>query len=127
MNSSQIFYLLHVYLIGPLFISIGLLGDKSPLILYNLLGFLSLFVVFFHSYVIYYKYTHKKDFTINLIHIFFLAPIMYLVAYTKPNDDFWYRILLLLGIVNIVYHGMKSIRNDILDLSYLDPIQKILT
>jgi hypothetical protein len=52
---------------------------------------------------------------------------MYLVAYTKPNDDFWYRILLLLGIVNIVYHGMKSIRNDILDLSYLDPIQKILT
>ena len=121
MNPSQIFYLLHVFFIGPLFIYIGIAESRTPNTLLSLLGFLALFVVFFHTYVVYYKYIHKKNFSVNLLHVFFLAPIMFFIAYSKSPNDLWYKVLLMLGFINIAYHGMKAIRNDILDLSYLDP------
>ena len=99
----------HVFFVGPLFIYIGMARPDTDVKFFYLLAFLGLFVLIYHSYRAHNKLKEGNDALINWIHIFFLAPLLFILAGMKRSaNPIFFTILLILGIVTIVYHGAKA-------------------
>ena len=94
---------------ASLFIYIGMARPDTDVKFFYLLAFLGLFVLIYHSYRAHNKLKEGKDALINWIHIFFLAPLLFILAGMKRSaNPIFFTILLILGIATIVYHGAKA-------------------
>jgi len=99
----------HVFFVGPLFIYIGMARPDTEIKFFYLLGFLGLFVVVYHGYKAMEKMKKGKGALINWIHLFFLAPLLFILAVMKRSaNPIFFTILLILGISTILYHGAKG-------------------
>lgn len=50
-TNSQLINLLHVLIIGPLLLYIGLMGERCPKLIFYFIGILGLFVFVYHLYL----------------------------------------------------------------------------
>ena len=56
----QLVYLIHILLVGPLFIYVGYLKDKNSNLMFNVLLIIGIVVMVYHSYKLYQTKQHIK-------------------------------------------------------------------
>lgn len=107
MNSYKLLLLFHTFIVGPLFIYIGIYKDKININIYNLLYYLSIPLILYHIYRAYTKITYRVPW-VNYIHIFLVGPILYYIGKNrKLTPDYYYELLLLLGFSILGHNGYK--------------------
>ena len=101
-----IIHLFHVFIVGTLFLYVGIIQNKIPLFLYYVLFYLGIYVVIFHSYKAYLNIKSGKNPWVNLIHLFLVAPVLiYAGYYNTSTPSYIYQLFLLLGFASIGFHG----------------------
>ena len=107
--------LFHVLAVGPLFIYVGLMREKVPDAVFNILGAVGLVVLFYHTYRAYGKLKENKSAWVNWVHIFLVAPLLLLLSYLKKDANRrYFEMLLILGFAAVGYHGLYAAREFML-------------
>jgi hypothetical protein len=105
-NKSTIVHLLHIIIIGGLFLYVGIVGNALPLIIFPILLYLGIFVILYHIYSAYKHLMAGKSAWVNYIHIFLVGPLLIYIGHTgKDTERKYYEMLLMLGFASIGYHG----------------------
>jgi len=105
MDIILLVHLFHIIIIGGLFLYVGIMKTKMPNFMYNLLLFLGIFIIFYHSYKIYIKYLQGKNAWINYFHILIVAPILIIIGFQKEKTPrYYFELLLMLAFAVIGYH-----------------------
>ena len=103
--------LFHVLFAAPLLIYVGLVRDKVPDAVFNLVGLLGLAVLGYHSYRAYTKIKDGQSAWVNWIHILLVAPLMLLLGYLKKDANRrYFEMSLILGFAALGYHGLYLMR-----------------
>lgn len=111
-NSKSYWYfvsLFHVILVSSLFLYVGIKGDSISNFLYQLLFIIGFSVLLYHGYKMVLKLqTNKSYIWVNIMHVFFIAPLlMYIGYYKKDTPKFLYDIMLLFGFASLGYHSVE--------------------
>jgi hypothetical protein len=107
-------HLAHILAIGPLFLYVGLQRENVPDAVFNVLGVVGLFVLFYHSYKAYLKLKDGQSAWVNWIHIILVAPLLLILAYLKKDANRrYFEMMLLLGFSAIGYHALYLIRETV--------------
>ena len=94
--------IIHVAIIGALFLYVGIVKTNIPLFMYPVLLGLGTIVVLYH---IYRAYT-KKSAWVNYIHIFLVGPLLMYIGYNGvATERKFFELLMMLGFATIGYHG----------------------
>jgi len=114
MNEHMAYHLSHVFTIAPLFIYVGLARDTVHEHVFNLLGLLGVVILIYHGYRAYIKTKDNKSAWVNWIHIFYIAPLLLLLAYLKKDANRrYFEMMLILGFGALGYHLLYLIRETI--------------
>lgn len=112
MDAHTAIHIGHLAVIGPLLTYVGLARDNTPAVILNSLGVTAVAIFFYHCYRAYGKLKENKSAWVNWIHILFVAPLLFLVAYLKKDASRrYYEMILLLGVAAIGYHGIYLARD----------------
>jgi lipoprotein signal peptidase len=107
MNSYKLLLIFHTFIVGPLFIYIGIKKEKINLKIYDLLYYLSIPLLLYHMYKAYTKIVHRVPW-VNYIHIFLIVPLLYYMGKNKNlSPNYYYELLLLLGFGVLGHNGYK--------------------
>ena len=99
-------HLFHILFVGSLFLYVGTQRTNIPKFFYPTLLGLAVVIFFYHGYKTYVKVTTKQNPWINLIHMFIIAPTLFIIWSNKDaTPRFYFEILLMLGFASIGYHG----------------------
>jgi hypothetical protein len=102
-----VIHLLHVFIIGSLFLYVGLKRNAIPKWLFSVLVGLGVIIGIYHAYKAYLRITQNAMPWVNLIHIFGVAPLLVFIGYNQDKTPrYMYEILLLFGFASIGYHGL---------------------
>ena len=105
-STRIIIHLLHVFIIGVLFLYVGFTRDAIPPFFFPGLVGLGGIILVYHIYKAYLKIVHSSLPWVNLIHIFGIAPLLVFIGYNREKTPrYMYEILLLFGFASIGYHG----------------------
>jgi hypothetical protein len=86
--------------------SLGVLRVIRVIELLELLVLLGLFIVMYHMYKTYNYVVMGKNYWVNLIHIFFVGPLlMYIGYYGEKTPRLYFEILLMFGFASMGYHS----------------------
>ena len=103
-------HLIHIILFGGLFLYVGITGINIPRFMYPILLALGVIIILYHTFAVYKKLQNEKNPWVNVIHIFFIAPILiYIGAIKEQSQRHYFEILLLLGFASIGYHSYYMI------------------
>lgn len=106
MNTLTIVHLLHIIVVGTLFLYVGIKGNKIPQVMYPGLLILGIFIILYHLFVSYKRIQKGTPIWANLIHICIVGPLLIYIGYNNINTkQRYYEILLMLGFAAIGYHG----------------------
>lgn len=106
MEYHFVIHLLHVLIIGGLFLYIGIKKTNIPTFLYNPLIILGIFIILYHSYKIYKKIKQNINPWINYIHVLIIAPLLIYIGVNKEKTNrLYFEIILMLAFATIGYHG----------------------
>ena len=98
----QLIHIIHVAIIGALFLYVGIMKTNIPLFMYPVLLGLGAIVVLYH---IYKAYT-KKSAWVNYIHIFLVGPLLMYIGYNGvATERKFFELLMMMGFAAIGYHG----------------------
>jgi hypothetical protein len=98
----QLIHIIHVAIIGAIFLYVGIIKTNIPLFMYPVLLGLGAIVVLYH---IYRAYT-KKSAWVNYIHIFLVGPLLMYIGYNGvATERKFFELLMMLGFATIGYHG----------------------
>jgi hypothetical protein len=107
MTTRMIIHILHVFIIGGIFLYVGLKRDAIPQWLFTGLVALGVIIMIYHLYKAYDRITNNTNPWINLIHIFAVAPLLLFIGYNQEKTPrHMYEILLMFGFASIGYHGL---------------------
>ena len=99
-------HLFHILFVGGLFLYVGTQRTSIPEFMYRLLFALGIIIFLYHGYKTYIKLSSGKNPWVNLIHMFIIAPILFIIGLNKDaTPRFYFEILLMLGFASIGYHG----------------------
>jgi uncharacterized membrane protein len=105
-DAHFIIHLLHILLVGPLFLYVGIKSTTIPSIMFPFLLGLGLFIMVYHCYLAYKKYTQGTSAWVNYIHIFIIGPLLVYIGYHKEETSRkYFELLIMLGMAAIGYHG----------------------
>jgi hypothetical protein len=111
-TTSVIIHLLHITIIGGLFLYVGIVRNSIPSFLFNILLGLSAIIFVYHIYKTYLKFSQQKNPWVNLIHIFAVSPLLaYIGYYRELTPRYIYEILLMFGFASIGYHGFYLVED----------------
>lgn len=106
MNSILLVHLFHIFLIGGLFLYVGLVKNNIPSFLYYFLILLGIFIIVYHLYKIFIKLKDGKNPWINYFHIILVAPLLIYIGINREKTErFNYELLLMLAFSVIGYHS----------------------
>lgn len=106
MDLSTIVHLFHIIFVGGLFLYVGITRTMIPVIFYPILLVLGVFIIFYHLFKTYKKFTSGKNPWVNIIHIAIIGPILVYIGINKEKTPrFVFEILLMLAFASIGYHG----------------------
>jgi hypothetical protein len=104
MDIEKIVHLFHIFIVGGLFLYIGINREKIGKYL-NYLTYLGLIIIFYHLFKAYKYLQQGKSIWVNIIHIILVGPLLVFIGYygEKTSRKF-FEILLMLGFASIGYH-----------------------
>jgi len=106
-------HLFHILIVGSLFLYVGIKSTNTPVFMYPVLLGLGVFIIFYHIYKTYLKYSAGKNPWVNLFHIFVVGPLLFYIGYNnRATPRSAYELLLMLGFAAIGYHGYYLAIND---------------
>jgi hypothetical protein len=106
-------HLFHILIVGSLFLYVGIKSTNTPVFMYPVLLVLGVFIIFYHIYKTYLKYSAGKNPWVNLFHIFVVGPLLIYIGYNnRSTPRSAYELLLMLGFAAIGYHGYYLAIND---------------
>lgn len=106
-NTRIIVHLLHVFIIGSLFLYVGLKRNVIPKWLSFALVGLGVIIGFYHIYKAYLRIAQNAMPWVSFIHIFGVAPLLVFIGYKQDTTPrYMYELLLLFGFASIGYHGL---------------------
>ena len=105
----------HIAILAPLFIYVGLQRDQVHEYVFYALGLMGAVVLAYHAYKACMKLTAGQSAWINWIHILFVAPLLLLLGYLKKDANRrYFEMLLMLGFAALGYHGFYVIRDRVI-------------
>ena len=107
--------LIHLAVIAPLFIYVGMNRDQVHDYVFYALGLIGAIVLVYHAYRAYLKLTSGQSAWVNWIHILFVAPLLLLLGYLKKDANRrYFEMLLMLGFAAFGYHGFYVVRDRLI-------------
>lgn len=111
MNSHVILSLIHILVICPFLLYIGLAREQVPESVFRGVLGLGVFVGLYQSYKAYTKIMDGKSPWINYIHIFLLVPLLLIIGYHgKTANRKYFEMLLMFAFAVGGYHTLSLIR-----------------
>jgi hypothetical protein len=102
MSKNILFHLYYIFIVGTLFLYLGIRQTKVPEFMYTFLLISGIVVLLYNSYRI---YTVENPW-VNNIHVFFIAPLMlYIGLMKKKTERPYFEIMLMLGFASVGYHA----------------------
>ena len=109
----KLIHVIHVAIIGVLFLYVGIMRTDIPIFMYPILLGLGTFIVLYHIYMAYIK----KSAWVNYIHIFLVGPLLMYIGYNGvATERKFFELLMMMGFAVIGYHGYY-----IYDEMYIEP------
>jgi hypothetical protein len=106
-------HLFHILIVGSIFLYVGIKSKNTPSFMYPFLLGLGIFIILYHAYKSYLKYSAGKNPWVNLIHILIVGPLLIYIGYNKQlTPRYAYELLLMLGFAAIGYHGYYVVANE---------------
>ena len=99
--------LFHVFFVGPLLIYTGLQNNLTHHF-YQFLFFLGIGVILLHLYKGIKKLPKFAYF--NYMHALLFGPLLAFIGYYESKDSFICNIVTFLGVLVIIYHGIKFLK-----------------
>jgi len=112
MTIEAVVHLLHIIIIGGLFIYVGIMRQGISPYLFPFLLSLGIVIVFYHIFKAYKYSTLGKPIWVNLIHILLVGPLLIYIGYSAADTArLYFEMLLMLGFSAIGYHGYYLFQN----------------
>jgi len=106
MEKHTIVHLIHIIIVGGLFLYVGVTREKISSILYPILLTLGAVIILYHLYKAYNHIKAKESIWISLIHVILVGPLLIYIGYTREKTERkFFEALLMLGFASIGYHG----------------------
>lgn len=106
-STQMVVHLLHVFIIGGLFLFVGLKRNTIPPLLFPVLVGLGGIILVYHLFKAFVRISNNVIPWVNLIHIFGVSPLLLFIGYNREKTPrYMYEILLLFGFASIGYHGL---------------------
>ena len=113
MNTIALVHLFHIFIVGGLFLYVGVHRDNISQFMSNLLFGLGIFIVFYHAYKTYSYLKIGKGYWVNLLHIFIIGPLLIYIGYNGDKTTrLYFELLIMLGFASIGYHGYYFLKNE---------------
>jgi lipoprotein signal peptidase len=110
MEKETMVHLFHIIIIGGLFLYVGTMRDSVPKMMFPFLLLLGVIIIFYHSYKVYNYITQGKGYWVNLIHIFFVGPLLIYIGFNREKTQrSFFELLLMAGFAAIGYHSYYMI------------------
>ena len=111
-DAHTIIQLFHIFLVGPLFLYVGIEATNIPKIMYPILLGLGVFLIAYHFYLAYKRTIDGKSAWVNYIHALIIGPLLVYIGYNKTDTSRkFFEILLMLGMAAIGYHGFYLVKS----------------
>ena len=106
MKTEILVHLFHIFIVGSLFLYVGIQRENIPTYMYPILLGLGLIIVIYHIFKMYNYIKADKPYWVNLIHILLVGPLLVYIGYNREKTSRkYYELLLMLGFASIGYHG----------------------
>ena len=112
MDIHFIVALFHIFIVVPFFMYIFIQRAATPEYIYNILFFVGLFILVYHTYKGLLRFsTRSLSLWINLIHVFIIAPLsIYIGYYGKKTNRSAYELLGLTTFAALGYHLFSIVK-----------------
>ncbi len=105
MDSHTLIHLFHIFIVGGLFIYVGMNREKINAALFPVLFYLGFGIIIYHLYKVYSYLKASKGICVNLIHILIVGPLLVYIGYYRESvARKYFEMLLMLGFAAIGYH-----------------------
>ena len=99
-------HIFHILFVGGLFLYVGINGIKTPAFIFQLLMYLGIIIIIYHSYKAYLKILLDKSAWVNYFHIFLIGPLLIIIGLNGVDTSRkYFELLLMAGMASIGYHG----------------------
>ena len=102
---------LHVFILAPLFVYVGLKAEKTPNVIFLVFLVVGIVVALYHSYRIFVTYQSIgliPYIYINLVHILLVAPLLIYIGMKKVKTEIIiYKSLIVLAITMALSNGYR--------------------
>jgi hypothetical protein len=111
MDSHLLLSLFHIFAVVPLFLYVALSRGNTVKGVYGFLLVLGAFILLYHLFKAWKRYTTGSPaLWINLIHVFYVAPLLIYIGYReKDTPRYAYELLALIGFAALGYHTYSLI------------------
>ena len=101
-----IIHLLHIFLIGSIFLYVGIYKSNIKKWMYPFLFYLGIFVLIYQSYKLFHLDKGSLYSWVYYFHIFIIAPLLiYIGLYKEKTPSYFYDFILMLAFAVIGYHS----------------------
>lgn len=113
MDKHILLAIFHIFLVAPLFLMVGYMRANTPIWLYWTMLVLGILIFVYHAYRAFVRYSMRSSYLwVNLLHIFYVAPLlMYIGYYKKDSVQYSYELLLMVGFAALGYHLFSLVRS----------------
>lgn len=100
-------YALHVFLIAPLLLFVGMKRDETPAWIFGLFGVMAAIIFLYHGAKAYSKFAAGASGAwINYIHILLVAPLLaYIAVWKEGTPRRFFEMLMMIAFAALGYHG----------------------
>lgn len=105
MDLHKLVHLFHIFVVGSLFLYVGINREKIYKIMFPILFYLGIIIILYHVYKLLGYLKENKGIWVNLIHILIVGPLLiYIGYYGEKTARLYFELLLMLGFASIGYH-----------------------
>ena len=106
MDSHLLLALFHIFAVVPLFLYVAISRANTVTGVYGFLLVLGAIITLYHGYKAWIRFlSGSSSLWINLIHVFYVGPLLIYIGYRgKDTPRFAYELLALLGFAALGYH-----------------------
>lgn len=109
----KIINIVHVAVLAPLFIYVGIKGNKTPMLLFTTLLVVGVVVALYHSYRMFVTFKNSgivPYLYVNLVHVLLVAPFLIYVGLNKNNSPpIVFHSLIIFAVLMILSNGYRLV------------------